>query len=323
MMTMISRRAALALPFLVPAGRAGAQEWPSRPVRIIAPAPAGGASDIYARICAQKMGEMTGKPFIVENRVGAAGRIGMEHAARSAADGYTLLLASSAVALARALYPNLGFDPVGDFVPVGMMARTQQMMVTPPDLPIEDVRGFIAYAKARPGEIAYASSGVGNPPHLAAELFRAMSGIEMTHVPYGGDTPALVDIIAGRVQVYFGSVAPALPLRAAGKLRALAVSGPARSGAAPDLPTIAEAGLPGYNVSGWFGVLAPRGTPRPIIEQLNAMMIRIMAMPDVQATLRQGGADLADPGLPAMERAIADSVALFDNAVRVAGVRIE
>ena len=322
-MGAFSRRAVLALPALAAAGDAAAQDWPSRPVRVIAPAPAGGASDIYARICATKMGEMTGKPFVVENRVGAAGRIGMEHAARAAPDGYTLFLGSAAIALTRALYPNLGFDPVADFVPVGMMARTQQMMVVPPDLPVTDVQGFIAYAKARPGQLAYASSGVGNPPHLAAELFRAMTGTEITHVPYGGDTPALVDIMAGRVQLYFGSVAPALPLRAAGKLRALAVSGATRSGAAPDLPTVAEAGLAGYNVSGWFGLLAPRGTPQPIIAQLNAMMIRIMAMEDVRATLLQGGADLADPSLPAMEQAIRDSVVLIGNAVRIAGIRAE
>lgn len=319
----VRRRALAGLPALALAGHAAAQDWPNRPVRIIAPAPAGGASDIYARICAQKMGEMMGKPFVVENRVGAAGRIGMEQAARAAPDGHTLFLGSAAIALARALYPNLGFDPVGDFVPVGLMARTQQMMVVPPDLPVSDVQGFIAYARARPGQLAYASSGVGNPPHLAAELFRAMTGTEMTHVPYGGDTPALVDVMAGRVQVYFGSVAPALPLRAAGRLRALAVSGPTRSPAAPELPTIAEAGLPGYNISGWFGLLAPRGTPQPVILQLNAMMIRIMAMEDVQATLLKGGAELGDPSLPAMEAAIRDSVAVIGNAVRIAGIRVE
>jgi tripartite-type tricarboxylate transporter receptor subunit TctC len=322
-MACLTRRATLALSALALPVPALAQEWPARPVRIVAPAPAGGASDIYARICAQKMSEMLGKPFVVENRVGAAGRIGMEYAARAAPDGHVLLLASSAVALARALYPNLPFDPVGDFVPVGLMARTQQIMVVPPSLPVTDVRSFIEYAKARPGQLAYASSGVGNPPHLAAELFRAMAGLDITHVPYGGDTPALVDVMAGRVQLYFGSVAPALPLHADGRIRALAVSGPSRSGAAPDLPTVAEAGLPGYNVSGWFGLLAPRGTPQLVIQQLNAMMLRIMAMPDVRSTLARGGADLADPSLPAMEEAIRNSVALFENAVRTAGVKAD
>jgi tripartite-type tricarboxylate transporter receptor subunit TctC len=322
-MARLTRRATLALSALALPVPALAQEWPTRPVRIVAPAPAGGASDIYARICAQKMSEMLGKPFVVENRVGAAGRIGMEYAARATPDGYVLLLASSAVALARALYPNLPFDPVGDFVPVGLMARTQQIMVVPSSLPVSNVRSFIEYAKARPGQLAYASSGVGNPPHLAAELFRAMAGLDITHVPYGGDTPALVDVMAGRVQVYFGSVAPALPLHADGRIRALAVSGPSRSGAAPDLPTVAEAGLPGYDVSGWFGLLAPRGTPQPVIQQLNAMMLRIMEMPDVRETLARGGADLADPSLSAMEEAIRSSVALFENAVRTAGVKAE
>lgn len=322
-MTCLTRRATLALPLLGVPAPALAQDWPARPVRIVAPAPAGGASDIYARICAQKMSEMLGRPFVVENRVGAAGRIGMEHAARAAPDGHVLLLASSTVALAKALYPNLPFDPVDGFVPVGMMARTQQIMVVPPNLPVTDVRGFIDYARARPGQLAYASSGVGNPPHLAAELFRAMAGLDITHVPYGGDTPALVDVMAGRVQLYFGSVAPALPLRADGRLRALAVSGPTRSGAAPDLPTVAEAGLPSYNVSGWFGLLAPRGTPEPVVRQINAMMLRIMEMPDVRETITRGGADLADPSLPAMEEAVQASVALFADAVRIAGIKAE
>jgi tripartite-type tricarboxylate transporter receptor subunit TctC len=322
-MAALTRRAALALPALALARHSWADDWPNRPVRIVAPAPAGGASDIYARICAQKMGEMLGKTFVVENRVGAAGRIGLEAAARAAPDGYTLLLGSSAIALAKALYPNLGFDPVGDFIPVGLMARTQQLLVVPASLPVTDLRGLIDYAKARPGQLAYASSGVGNPPHLAAELFRAMAGLEMTHVPYGGDTPALVDMIAGRVQLYFGSVAPALPHVAAGRLRALAVTGPTRSKAAPDVPTMEEAGLPGYNVSGWFGLLAPRGTPQPIILQLNGLMTRIMAMPDVRSTLAQGGSDPADPSLPVMEQAIRESTTLIGNAVRIAGIRGE
>ena len=322
-MALIPRRAALGLAVLGLARPTLADEWPNRPVRIVAPAPAGGASDIFARICSQKMGEMLGRPFVVENRVGAAGRIGLEHVARSAPDGYTLLLGSAAIALAKALYPNLGFDPVGDFTPVGLMALTQQLLVVPASLPATNLRELIDYANARRGQLAYASSGVGNPPHLAAELFRAMAGLELTHVPYGGDTPALVDMIAGRVQLYFGSVAPALPHVAAGRLRALAVSGARRSGAAPEVPTMAEAGMPGYNVSGWFGLLAPRGTPTPIITSLNGLLMRIMAMPDVRERLVQGGADPADPSLPAMEAAIRDSTVLIGKAVRIAGIRGE
>jgi len=318
-----TRRGVLALAAATTAAPAIANDWPSRPVRIIAPAPAGGASDIYARICAQRMSDMTGRPFVVENRAGAAGRIGLEHVVRSAADGHTLLLGSSAIALAKALYPNLGYDPIGDLTPIALMARTQQIMVVPADLPVTDVRGFIDYAKARPGQLAYASSGVGNPPHLAAELFKAMAGLDMTHVPYAGDTPALVDIIAGRVQMYFGSVAPALPHRAAGRLKALAVSGPTRARSAPDIPTMAEAGLPGYNVSGWFGLLAPRGTPRDVVLRLNGMMTRIMAVDEVRATLERGGADPADPALATMEAAIAESVRLIGDAVRTANIRVD
>lgn len=322
-MARISRRVALTLPLPLLAHPASAQGWPTRPVRIVAPAPAGGASDIYARLCAQKMSEMTGRPFVVENRAGAAGRIGVEYAARAAPDGYTLLLGSSAIALAKTLYNNLGFDPVADFAPVALLTLTQQMMVVPAGLPVANLRGFIEYARARPGQLAYASSGVGNPPHLAAELLRAMTGLEMTHVPYAGDTPAFVDIIAGRVAMYFGSVAPALPHRESGRLKALAVSGPSRARAAPDVPTVAEAGLPGYNVSGWFGLLAPRRTPQPIIQQLNTMMQRIVAMPDVVELLTRGGSDPADASIAAMERAVEASLALFAHAVRVAGIRVE
>lgn len=322
-MALLTRRAALAFGAAGLAAPALAQEWPSRPVRIVAPAPAGGASDIYARICSQRMSDMTGRPFIVENRAGAAGRIGLENVVRSAPDGYSLLLGSAAIALSKALYPNLGYDPVGDLTPIALMARTQQMMVVPAALPVTDVRSFIDYAKARQSQLAYASSGVGNPPHLAAELFNAMAGLTMTHVPYGGDTPALVDIIAGRVQMYFGSVAPALPHREAGRLRALAVSGPTRARSAPDVPTMAEAGLPGYNVSGWFGLLAPRGTPRDIVLRLNQMMTRIMAIDEVRATLERGGADPADPALPVMEQAIVESTRLIGEAVRIANIRTE
>jgi len=323
-MACLVRRAALVLPLPLLARPASAQQdWPARPVRIVAPAPAGGASDIYARLCAQKMSEMTGRPFVVENRAGAAGRIGVEYAARAVPDGYTLLLGSSAIALAKTLYRNLGFDPVADFAPVALLTLTQQMMVVPATLPVANLGAFIDYAKARPGQLAYASSGVGNPPQLAAALLCAMAGLDMTHVPYAGDTPALVDIIAGRVALYFGSVAPALPHREAGRVKALAVSGPTRARAAPDVPTVAEAGLPGFNVSGWFGLLAPRGTPQPIVQQLNAMMQRIVAMPDVLELLVRGGSDPADASVGAMERALENSLALFAHAVRVAGISAE
>lgn len=322
-MDRITRRATLVFAGSGLASSAIANDWPSRPVRIVAPAPAGGASDIYARICAQRMGEMTGKPFVVENRAGAAGRIGLENVVRAAPDGYTLLLASSAIALSKALYPNLGYDPIGDLTPIALMARTQQLMVVPATLPVTDLRSFIAYAKARPGELAYASSGVGNPPHLAAALMNAMSGLTMTHVPYGGDTPALIDIIAGRVHMYFGSVAPALPHLESGRLKALAVSGTTRARSAPEIPTMAEAGMPGYNVSGWFGLVAPRGTPRDIILRLNEMMTRIMGLDEVRVTLERGGADPADPALATMEAAIVESTRLISDAVRLAGIRAE
>src|SRR4051812_25472445 len=268
---------------------AWADDYPSRPIRMIVPAPAGGGSDIYGRLLASKLAPILGQPVVVENRAGAAGRIAYEHVAKSKADGYTLIIATSAVLLQKLMYLSLPYDPVKDFAPIARVARNQQILVIPASLPVTDLPSFIALVKAHPHEHNYAHSGVGNPPHLAAELFLAMAGLDMVGVQYSGDSTALVDLLGDRVSMFFGSIAPAVPHVTSRKLRALAVSGPTRSPAVPDVPTMAEAGLPGYAVSGWFGVLAPRGTPRPILEQLNAALVKIMAMPDVQQTFLESG----------------------------------
>src|SRR5207237_8638102 len=222
---------------------------------------AGGASDAYARLAAQRMTALFDRPFIVDNRVGAQGRIGYEHVTKSAPDGYTLVLASSAILIHRVIYPTLPYDPLKDFAAISPMAHTQQLMMVPASLPVTDLKSFIALVKASPKTHNYASSGIGNPPHLAAELLCAMAGLEMTHVPYAGDTPAIVDTLAGRVSMDLGSVAPGVPHVRSGRLRALAVSGPTRSPALPEVPTMAEAGVAGYSLSGWFGLMAPTGTP--------------------------------------------------------------
>jgi tripartite-type tricarboxylate transporter receptor subunit TctC len=317
---MKSKIAVLVFFVLAASGGARADDWPSRPIRMVVPAPAGGASDIYARLVAAKISPMLGRPVVVDNRVGAAGRIGYENAAKSAPDGYTLVLATAAILLQRAMYLSLPYDPVKDFAPISPLARTQQLMVVPASLPATDLKSFIALVKASPGVHNYASSGVGNPPHLAAELFAAMAGVQITHIPLGGDAPAITELLGERVSVYFGSVAPLTPLVKSGKFRALAVSGTTRSPSLPEVPTMAEAGLPGYNVSGWFGVLGVAGTPQPILERLNDAVVKIVAMPDVRERLLETGGEPYSSSIAEFRKTINDNLDLYKDTMKRAGI---
>jgi len=301
-------------------GGAAADEWPSRPIRMVAPAPAGGASDIYARLIASKISPMLGRAVVVENRVGAAGRIGYEHVAKSAPDGYTLALASAAILLQRAMYLSLPYDPAKDFAPISLIALTQQLMVIPATVPATDLRSFIALLKANPGVHNYASSGIGNPPHLAAELFAAMAGVKMTHIPLGGDGPAITELLGDRVSVYLGSVAPLTPHVKSGKMRALAVSGSRRSPSLPEVPTMAEAGLPGYSVSGWFGVIGVTGTPQSILERLNDAVVKAVAMPDVRERLLETGAEPVSSSIAEFRKTINDNLNLYKDTMKRAGI---
>lgn len=300
---------------------AWAQDYPSRPVRIVVAAPPGGSTDIYARTLSAKLAPMLGQPFVIENRPGAAGRIGYDYVAKSKPDGYTLILASSAILIQKLIYLSLPYDPVKDFAPISRIGRTQQLMLIPASLPATDLRSFIAYVKAHPKELNYAHSGVGNPPHLAAELLIAMAGLQMEGIQYTGDTTALVDILAGRVSMFLGSIAPAVPHVTSGKLRALAVSGPTRSDALRDVPTMAEAGLPGYSQSGWFGVLAPRGVPAPILQRLNDAIVNIMAMPDVQKTFMQAGIEPESSSLEEFSRSIDTLLETYRKNMNLAGIK--
>jgi tripartite-type tricarboxylate transporter receptor subunit TctC len=313
----------LSLALACLSGPARAEDYPSRPIHIVAPANAGGASDIYGRLIAAKMSAILGVPVIVDNRAGAAGRIGYEHVAKSAPDGYTLIIATSAMLLHRAMYLTLPYDPVKDFAPISLLARNQQLMVIPTDLPATDLRSFIALVKANPKKYNFASSGVGNPPHLAAELLCAMAGLEMVHVPYTGDAPAIADTVAGRVAMYIGSVAPGVPMVKAGRLRAIAVTGPSRSSAMPDVPTMAEAGLPGYSLSGWFGMLAPAGTPAAIVEELNGTMVKIMAMPDVRRTFSESGIEPLSSSSKDFTQTILSMADSYKKAMQIARIKPE
>src|SRR4029453_1006317 len=280
-----SRATQLALAFVAGAlgifPRPGAHPAdPPKPVRVVVPFPAGGTTDILARAAAQKLSETWGQQAIVDNRPGAGGNIGAELVAKSAPDGYTLLMGTVGThAINASLYPKMPYDHVKDFAPVILVAGVPNVLVVHPSLPVNSVQELIAYAKANPGKLNFASSGNGTSIHLSGELFKVMTGVQMTHVPYKGSAPALQDLIGGQVQLMFDNLPPSPPQIKAGKLRALGVTSAARAPALPDLPTIAESGLPGFEASSWFGVLVPAGTPPSIVTKLNAEIAKWLPAP--------------------------------------------
>ena len=287
----ITRRAAIAGALLPLAARAQAPEWPSRPVRFIVPYPPGGPTDIMGRIIAQAVQGPLGQPFVVENRAGANGLIGSEQAARAAPDGSTFLVNASAHVIVPHLTPNMPIDVLADFAPVTNIAAVPLWLVVNPALPVRSVADFIAYARANPGRIAYASSSQGGAPHLAGELFKLMTGTDLVHVPYRGSGPAGQDLIAGTVQAMFDSVPASAGAVRDGRLRALAVTTRNRIALFPDLPTIAEAGVPGYEISTWYGIWAPARTPPAIINRLQQAVAAAARNPETRARFDALGAE--------------------------------
>lgn len=266
--------------------------YPARPLRWIVAFPAGGGTDLVARTLAPRLTELLGQQVVVENRVGAAGVIGAELAARATPDGYTLLFGTSgALGVLPLLSAKLPFDTVRDFVPISMLAVIPQLLVVNPALPAQSVKELIALAKSTPGKLNYASSGVGSPNHIAAELFGAMAGITMTHVPYKGAAPSIADLLGGQVQLLINPIQALVPHVKSGKLRALGVGSATRSVALPDVPTIAEAGLPGYEYVLWYGMFAPKQTPGPIVKRLHAHVASILAQPDIVRQFASQGVD--------------------------------
>src|SRR5688572_6503555 len=263
-----------------------AQPYPVRPIRLIMPFPPGGASDLIMRPVAQKLTEQLGQQIVIDNRPGAGGNIAAELVARAAPDGYTLLFAASAnFSINPNLYAKLPYDPVRDFAAVTMLTRLSNLLTVHPSLPAASVPELTALARAQPGKLTYGSAGNGTTLHIAGELYRARSGVSVIHVPYKGGGPAQLDLLGGRLQFMFDSFSPALPHVRAGKLRALAVTTLSRSPALPQVPTMAESGLPGFEVSGWFGIAAPAGTPRPVIERLSSELQRAMRLPEIRERL--------------------------------------
>lgn len=302
---------------------AHAQDYPNRPIRFIVSYPPGGPADILARAMGQKLAETLGQQIVIDNRGGANGNIGAGIAAKAPADGYTIFMVTSSHAANVTLYRHPGYDLIKDFAPVTDVASYPLVLVTHPSVAAKSVRELIALAKARPRQLTFASAGSGGGAHLAAELFCSMAGITMVHVPYKGTGPALLDVVAGQVSLMFGGTAAVLPHAKSGKLNALGVSSSKRLALVPELPTIAESGLPGYEMTSWLGVAAPAGTPKTIVAKLNAETLAIMKAPDFVERMNRDAAQL-DPATPeAFAGFIRTEIAKWAKVIRDSGAHID
>ena len=309
------------------AGTACAQTeaaWPSKPVRFIVPFPAGGSTDAVARIVGQALGTRLGQQFVIENRTGASGTIGTEAVARAAPDGYTIGLATTTtLALTPSLTRNLSYDPVKDLAPVGMIGSSPFVLVIYPGLPAKTLADFIALAKAKPGAMSYGSAGSASIAHLATVLFANSAGIELGHIPYKASAQSATDMIAGRVEMQFATVGPVLPLLRSGQLRALGIASARRSAMLPDVPTLAEAGLPGYEASLWMAIVLPAGTPAAIVTRLNREVTAVLNSADTKEALLSQGVD-TDPGTPeALGARVREEIDKWRGVIAKAGLRPE
>ena len=309
---------------MIPGVRAEAQTYPTKPIHIVVGFPPGGGSDVMARAVGEKLSVSLKQPVVVDNRPGAGGTIGAAVVARSAPDGYTLLLGQTAnLAIAPALMSRVGFDPVKDFVPIIEMVTAPLVMVGPVSLPAKTVKELIALAKDKPGSLNYASPGIGTTGHLAGELFKKQAGIDIVHAPYKGQSPAILDILANRVALYFSTVAVITPYITGNQMRGFAVTSPERTPALPDIPTLKEAGVPGCEVDGWFGIFAPKGTPREIVAKLNAELKKVLALADVRKHLMKEGGVIVGESPEDFKRLVESDVVKWAKIVKDAGVRIE
>jgi len=302
---------------------AQAQAFPTRPLRIVVPYPPGGGADFVARAIGPKLGEVLDQPVTVDNRAGAAGIIGTDHVAKSAPDGYTLLLVGFEFAANASLYSKLPYDSQRDFAPVTLLATYPFVLVANPSLPAQSVKEVIAYARANPGRINYASAGNGSTLHLAGELFKSLAGVDLTHVPYKGGGPAITDLVAGRVQLLFINNAQVASHVKGGRLKLLAVTSASRYSLLPDVATVQEEGVPGFEVLAWAGIVVPAGVPRPIIDRLNTGFERVLQSPDVRERLASLGADLRTSSPEAMHARMDEDIAKWSNVVKSAGIRLD
>jgi tripartite-type tricarboxylate transporter receptor subunit TctC len=300
-----------------------AREYPTKPIRMVVGFAPGGAPDIIGRLVGQKLNESLGQPVIVDNRPGATGNIGAEIVAKAAGDGHTVFMATLSLAISPSFYRKLPFDPVRSFAPVGMVASVPLLLVVHPSLPAKSVKELIALAKGKPGSLNYASVGNGSPQHLSAELFKSVAGVNVVHVPYKGGGPATAAVLAGEAQLFFAGMPPALPHVKAGRLRGLAVSTAKRSRSAPEVPTVSEAGLPGFEADNWNALLAPHGTSSNVIARLNHELGRVLKLPDIQAQFVNTGAEAAYSTPQELAARVASETVKWGKIARAAGVKPE
>ena len=313
----------LAALLILLSAAAGAQHYPSRPIRLLVPAPPGGGTDLLARMVGQKLGEKFHQQFIIDNRAGASGMIASEIVARADADGHTLLMCFTTHVTNPSLYAKMPYDTVRDFVPVAMAGMIPSVLALHLSLPPHSVKEFIAYAKERPGKLNYGSAGNGSGTHLATVLFSAMTGTSMIHVPYKGAVPALTDLLAGQLHFMFGNMASTLPHVKSGKLRALAVTGAKRSASAPELPTIAETGLPGYEATAWFALFAPARTPMAIVNKLNGEVNALFTLPDVKERMLGLGADAMPMTSRELGAFVESEIVKWGKLIRASGAKVD
>ena len=314
--------APLLLSLLFAPFSAHSQAFPLKPIRLIVPFQAGGGNDLLARIISQKFLEKWGQPVIVDNRPGAGGNVGADFVAKAAPDGYTLLLATNTLTMNPFVFARMPFDTQKDFAPVAMLATTPFYVVVNNNLPVKNIPELIAYAKANPGKLSYATPGIGTPHHLGAELFKSMTGTYMVHIPYKGSIPALTDVIGGQVQVMWATVNVALPMVTSGKVRGLAIAEPKRIASLKDVPVVAEA-VPGYEVSAWYGIFAPAATPQAIVQQMSAELQHIFQQADVQARLLPLGYEMSIGSAEQVRATVASDLEKWGKLVKTVGIKLE
>ena len=310
--------ALIALPLAAPA-----QTFPSKPLRLVVAFVPGGADDYHGRLVAQKLSEILGQQVVVDNRSGAGGLVGWEHVAKSPADGYTMLLSGGGLAAIKSLRPNSPVDPLRDFVWVSMVASYPLVLVMHPSVPAQNLRELIALAKAKPGQLNYGSSGVGATPHLAAEYFKSAANVDIVHVPYKGSTPVYADLMARLVSMYFAVPASGAPYLKSGKLRAIAVTSSKRSSLLPAVPTVAEAGLPGYDISSFYALLVPAGTPREIVNRLADATAKAVAAPELRDKILAAGSEPASSTPEELLQIVKESAAKYDRIIKAANIKPE
>jgi tripartite-type tricarboxylate transporter receptor subunit TctC len=301
-----------------------AQAYPAKPIRLVVPFPPGGSTDIVARIVAQKLSDRLGQQVVVENRGGAGGTIGTEAVAKAAPDGYTLVLGTTSThAVAPNVYAKIGYDPVKDFAPISLVAVTPYLLVVNPGVNVKSLPEFVAYVKARPGKLNYASAGTGSTTHLAMEMLKSAAGLYVVHIPYNGNGPAGTAVIAGQVEILFGSLPAVLPHAKSGRVRPLAVGTPKRSPSLPEVPTVAESGFPGFDASLWLAVMAPAGTPAPVVDRLHKEIVAAIASPDTADALSKAGAEPITSTPAELAAMVKDGVEKYGKVVKQAGVKPE